>query len=128
MVPQSKLSRCILQGYRRPSYGALVGIVLRLLVKSSEASVSSSKVRVSQLLSTTSTYARHACLVGLRAPHERGWVHRDVGVGNILIVTGIPKIADLGHAKRVNDDSEVHQKLVVCAWRFLSRRCWLNSV
>lgn len=35
--------------------------------------------------------------------HDCGWVHRDVSLGNILLVDGVAKIADLEYAKKEND-------------------------
>lgn len=35
-------------------------------------------------------------------------------MGNILIVGGKPKIADFEYAKRMGDDSKVHQARTVC--------------
>ena len=48
--------------------------------------------------------------------HECGWVHRDISMGNLLVVNDMPKIADLEYAKRVNDDSKVHQARTVCVF------------
>ena len=48
-------------------------------------------------------------MLGLQALHECGWVHRDISIGNILVVDDGAKIADLEYAKRVDDDSPMHQ-------------------
>ncbi|EKM48469.1 uncharacterized protein PHACADRAFT_77345, partial [Phanerochaete carnosa HHB-10118-sp] len=39
----------------------------------------------------------------LRALHSCGWVHRDISVGNILIVDDVAKLADLEYAKAETD-------------------------
>ena len=53
-------------------------------------------------------------LIGLRALHTCGWVHRDISTGNILITPDGPKIVDLEFAKRVDDTSEIHERRTVC--------------
>ncbi|KAJ3557295.1 hypothetical protein NM688_g1549 [Phlebia brevispora] len=37
-------------------------------------------------------------LNGLRALHKSGWVHRDLSIGNVLIVDGVGKLTDLEYA------------------------------
>ena len=41
--------------------------------------------------------------LGLSLLHNLGWVHRDVSSGNILVVDGHVKIADLEYAKHESD-------------------------
>ena len=55
----------------------------------------------------------------LRLMYCAGWVHRDISMGNILIVDDGPKIVDLEYAKRLDDDSKTHQTRTVCV-RLLS--------
>ena len=35
--------------------------------------------------------------------HRAGWVHRDISVGNILVVDGVGKLSDLEYAKKEGD-------------------------
>ncbi|KIP02045.1 hypothetical protein PHLGIDRAFT_79694, partial [Phlebiopsis gigantea 11061_1 CR5-6] len=42
---------------------------------------------------------------GLYHLHASGYVHRDISVGNILIVNGKGKLGDVEYAKAENDDS-----------------------
>ncbi|GJE95027.1 hypothetical protein PsYK624_112060 [Phanerochaete sordida] len=41
----------------------------------------------------------------LRVLHKCGWVHRDISAGNVLIVDGVAKLADVEYAKRETDDT-----------------------
>lgn len=43
--------------------------------------------------------------LALRALHLTGWLHRDISSGNILLVDGIVKLADLEYAKNMVDNS-----------------------
>lgn len=52
-------------------------------------------------------------VLGLKALHLAGWVHRDISIGNILIVNGRGKITDVEYAKRVNDNM-THGVQTVC--------------
>ena len=47
-------------------------------------------------------------MLGLGALYARGWIHRDISVGNILIVDGQVKISDLEYAKMYMDMSLPH--------------------
>lgn len=62
--------------------------------------------------------------IGLQALHQCGWVHRDISMGNILVVGNCPKIADLEYAKRVDDDSAMHHGRTVRI-RLYSVRQWI---
>ncbi|THH04754.1 hypothetical protein EW146_g10093, partial [Bondarzewia mesenterica] len=42
--------------------------------------------------------------IGLSAIHQCGWVHRDISIGNILVLNGRAKISDLEYAKKVEHD------------------------
>ncbi|KAI0699998.1 hypothetical protein BC835DRAFT_1329496 [Cytidiella melzeri] len=53
----------------------------------------------------TTLQAAGQTLGALSLIHACGWVHRDISSGNILIVDGIVKIADLEYAKRMSDSS-----------------------
>ncbi|KAJ3555180.1 hypothetical protein NM688_g2718 [Phlebia brevispora] len=54
------------------------------------------------LSEVTSLYTVYRALMdavyGLRAMHRAGWVHRDLSIGNILVVDGVGKIIDLEYA------------------------------
>ncbi|KIP01539.1 hypothetical protein PHLGIDRAFT_17129, partial [Phlebiopsis gigantea 11061_1 CR5-6] len=45
------------------------------------------------------------CLPGLYRLHASGYVHRDISVGNILVVDGKGRLGDVEDAKAENDDS-----------------------
>lgn len=49
----------------------------------------------------------HPFNVGLDALTDRGWVHRDISVGNVLVVGQQVKIADVEYAKMLADPSTV---------------------
>ena len=51
----------------------------------------------------TSTLTHY--LTALQAVHKCGWVHRDISSGNILLVDGVVKIADLEYAKKMDDET-----------------------
>ncbi|GJE97380.1 hypothetical protein PsYK624_135970 [Phanerochaete sordida] len=40
---------------------------------------------------------------GLRALHHAGWVHRDISIGNLLVVGNTGMITDVEYAKRIDD-------------------------
>ncbi|THH06436.1 hypothetical protein EW146_g9612 [Bondarzewia mesenterica] len=42
--------------------------------------------------------------IGLSAIHQCGWVHRDISIGNILVLNSRAKISDLEYAKKVEHD------------------------
>lgn len=39
--------------------------------------------------------------------HKSGWVHRDISLGNILVVDGVAKLSDLEYATRNTEQKEL---------------------
>lgn len=46
---------------------------------------------------------------------KRGWLHRDISVGNILVVGDQVIIADVEYAKHRDDDSRHEVRTVSCS-------------